>query len=159
MGCQSTCHSSCPPSLHCPTPYIEPCTSLQQNPLASHTFVPPYVGIPPNSQGRVIVNQGAWLQIYGVPTVRHDIKAPRKQSIANAQNYGNEPNSKQLIHPAAMVERGIHEQHFLQQMPKDAIRQVKVHTKVLELVFVGLPCTSQCSRSLAVTHKLLRPRL
>ena len=64
------------------------------------------------------------MQIYGVPTVRHDIKAPRKQSIANAQNYGNEPNSQQLIHPAAMVERGIHEQHFLQQMPKDAIRQV-----------------------------------
>ena len=56
--------------------------------------------------------------------MRHDIKAPRKQSIANAQNYGNEPNSRQLIHPAAMVERGVHEQHFLQQMSKAAIRQV-----------------------------------
>ena len=64
------------------------------------------------------------MQIYGVPTVRHDIKAPRKQSIANSQNYGNEPNSRQLIHPAAMVERGVHEQHFLQQMSKDTIRQV-----------------------------------
>ena len=64
------------------------------------------------------------VQIYGVPTVRYDIKAPKKQSIANAQNYGNEPNSKQLIHPVAMVERGINEQHFLQQMSKDAIRSI-----------------------------------
>ena len=64
----------------------------------------------------------AGMQIYGVPTVRHDIKAPKKQSIANAQNYGNEPNSKHLIHPATMVERGINEQHFLQHMSKDAMR-------------------------------------
>ena len=64
--------------------------------------------------------------------------APRKQSIANAQNYGNEPNSRQLIHPAAMVERGIHEQHFLQQMPKDAVRQVKLDC---------LHCRSNCTIS------------
>ncbi len=62
------------------------------------------------------------LQIYGVPTVRKDIKAPKKQSIANAQNYGNEPNSMQLIHPCATAERGVNEQHYNQQMSKDAIR-------------------------------------
>lgn len=62
------------------------------------------------------------LQIYGVPTVRKDIKAPRKQSIANAQNYGNEPNSMQLIHPSATAERGVNEQHYNQQMSKDALR-------------------------------------
>ncbi|KAL3146785.1 hypothetical protein ABBQ38_014767 [Trebouxia sp. C0009 RCD-2024] len=78
-------------------------------------------------------NLGPAGRIYGVPTVRHDIKAPKKQSIANAQNYGNEPNSRQLIHPAAMVERGITEQHFLQQMPKDAMRQVDAFAILLEL--------------------------
>jgi len=62
------------------------------------------------------------LQIYGVPTVRKDIKAPKKQSIANAQNYGNEPNSMQLIHPCATAERGVNEQHYNQQMSKAAIR-------------------------------------
>jgi len=62
------------------------------------------------------------LQIYGVPTVRKDIRAPKKQSIANAQNYGNEPNSMQLIHPSATAERGVNEQHFNQQMSKDAMR-------------------------------------
>jgi hypothetical protein len=62
------------------------------------------------------------LQIYGVPTVRKDIKAPKKQSIANAQNYGNEPNSMQLIHPSATAERGVNEQHYNQQMSKDALR-------------------------------------
>jgi len=57
-----------------------------------------------------------------VPTVRKDIIAPRKQSIANAQNYGNEPDSMQLIHPAAAAERGVNEQHYLQQMSQGAMR-------------------------------------
>lgn len=62
------------------------------------------------------------LQIYGVPTVRHDIRAPRKQSIANAQNYGNEPDSMQLIHPAASAERGVNELHYAQQLSQNSVR-------------------------------------
>lgn len=62
------------------------------------------------------------LQIYGVPSVRRDITAPKKQSIANDQNYGNEPNSRQLISPASSSERGLAPQQLQQQLSHEALR-------------------------------------
>lgn len=70
-----------------------------------------------------------WLQIYGLPTVRRDIQAPKKQSIANDQNYGSEPNSRQLINPAASSERGISQQQLQQQLSPDALRYVPMPCK------------------------------
>ena len=63
-----------------------------------------------------------FIQVYGLPTVRKDIQAPRKQSIANDQNYGNEPNSRQLINPAASAEQGVTQQQLEQLLSFDAIQ-------------------------------------
>ena len=70
-----------------------------------------------------VISPRNWIvQIYGLPTVRRDIRAPKKQSIANDQNYGNEPNSRQLINPAACSERGVSQQQLQQQLSSEALR-------------------------------------
>ncbi|DBA88436.1 TPA: hypothetical protein ACH3X2_004926 [Trebouxia sp. C0005] len=98
-------------------------------------------------------NLGPAGRIYGVPTVRKDIRAPRKQSIANAQNYGNEPNSMQLIHPSATAERGVTEQHYKQQMSKDVMRDIigasgiLMDSAVFDAIFQHAAQRDQCNDS------------
>ena len=86
------------------------------------------------------------LQIYGVPTVRHDIKRPQKQSIANAQNYGNEPNSRQLINPAANADRGVAEQQYQEQMSMHAMRYM-LHLRPLMPQCMCCMCVHSCHES------------
>ena len=59
-----------------------------------------------------------WLfEVFGVPEVRLDIPAPSFKSVANTQNYGNEPDAHQLIHPTMTANRGVNEEHYLQARP------------------------------------------
>lgn len=48
-----------------------------------------------------------------MPSVRTDLHEPRARSIANTQNYGNEPNVFSLLSPCATAERGVNEAHFV----------------------------------------------
>ncbi|KAK9804914.1 hypothetical protein WJX72_011725 [[Myrmecia] bisecta] len=61
---------------------------------------------------------------FGLPTVRTDIVPPKHRSVANVHNYGNEPDTMQLIHPTATAERGISEEHYLKLRSKDELRDI-----------------------------------
>jgi len=41
---------------------------------------------------------------FGVPSIRSDIAAPRLKSVADIQNYGNEPNAGMLLYPSGFTE-------------------------------------------------------
>ena len=49
-----------------------------------------------------------------MPTVRLDIPAPLVKSVANTQNYGNEADAHQLIHPTTTADRGVNEENYIQ---------------------------------------------
>uniref|UniRef100_A0A7S2VV15 EFHB C-terminal EF-hand domain-containing protein n=1 Tax=Chlamydomonas chlamydogama TaxID=225041 RepID=A0A7S2VV15_9CHLO len=61
---------------------------------------------------------------FGVPSIRTDIPLPKATSVSNTINYGNEPDALQLLRPPRSVERGIHEEHYMQLRPKDDVREL-----------------------------------
>jgi len=63
-------------------------------------------------------NTGPEAKVFGAPTIRTDIPAPRTKSVADNQNYGNEPDASSLLYPAPAAERGVVEEDYL-----------KAHTK------------------------------
>ena len=44
------------------------------------------------------------------------------KSVANMINYGNEPDALQLLRPPRSVERGVHEEHYIQLRPRGEIQ-------------------------------------
>lgn len=51
---------------------------------------------------------------FGVPSIRTDVRLPKMRSVANAQNYGNEPDAGQLLRPPMAAELGISDEQFVQ---------------------------------------------
>ena len=58
---------------------------------------------------------------FGVPSVRTDLPAPAHTSVANTQNWGNEPNAFSLLAPCSTADRGVNEVHYLQRHDRAAI--------------------------------------
>ncbi len=46
---------------------------------------------------------------FGCPTIRTDISGRKQKSVADYQNYGDEPEAVDLLFPATMTEIGIDE--------------------------------------------------
>lgn len=46
---------------------------------------------------------------FGVPTVRTDIPFKDRKSVADYQNYGDEPEAVDLLYPANYSEHGVSE--------------------------------------------------
>ncbi|XP_067933716.1 EF-hand domain-containing family member B-like [Watersipora subatra] len=61
---------------------------------------------------------------YGVPTIRHDLPAPRFKSISDHTNYGDEATSHALVNPSIYSNRGVYEQDFLLPRTREQIRDV-----------------------------------
>jgi len=61
---------------------------------------------------------------YGVPTIRADRPAPALRSVADPNNYGNEPDSKGLLYPSTYAAGGISEEDFLQERSPAQVRAV-----------------------------------
>ena len=59
---------------------------------------------------------------FGVPSVRIDLPEPHQMSIANTQNFGNEPNAFSLLSPCSTADRGVNEVHYLQRHERAALR-------------------------------------
>lgn len=59
---------------------------------------------------------------FGVPTVRTDVPFKIWRSVADYQNYGDEPEAVDLMYPATATEMGISEADFQQMRPRDTIR-------------------------------------
>ena len=61
-------------------------------------------------------------RIFGVPSIRTDIPNKRLKSVADHQNYGDEPEAIDLLCPATFVELGISEVDFEKSRSRDEIK-------------------------------------
>lgn len=59
---------------------------------------------------------------FGCPSVRTDIPMKQFKSVADHQNYGDEPEAIDILFPASNAEIGIQQSDFLQLKPKVEIR-------------------------------------
>ena len=63
-------------------------------------------------------------RVFGVPSVRNDIPQKTKKSIADHQNYGDEPEAGHLLCPTTFLEFGVNEADFNAPRTKDEIRSI-----------------------------------
>ncbi|KAJ0399435.1 hypothetical protein P43SY_005374 [Pythium insidiosum] len=61
---------------------------------------------------------------FGVPTVRSDIPAPARRSIADGQNYGDDASSKELLYPEEFASSGIQDDEFSQPRERSFLRKL-----------------------------------
>ena len=50
---------------------------------------------------------------FGCPTIRSDIKAPKRRSVGDNNNYGDDTNAYALLHPAQYAGMGVEDKDFL----------------------------------------------
>lgn len=62
--------------------------------------------------------------IYGVPTIRSDIPAPRIRRISDRTNYGEEGNAYSLLHPTIFGQKGVFERDFFKTRSKKEVRHI-----------------------------------
>ncbi|KAL0476955.1 Efhb [Acrasis kona] len=63
-------------------------------------------------------------RIYGCPTIRYDIRAPRNRSISDNNNYGNEPNAQATMYPSKYLYQGVSEDNFDTLMSRSEIKDI-----------------------------------
>jgi len=61
---------------------------------------------------------------FGVPSVRADIAAPRTRSVADHQNYGDEPSAFTLIYTSKFAVNGVDEIDFVTPKPKETLKTI-----------------------------------
>ena len=71
------------------------------------------------------------LQVFGTPSIRTDLPHPKAdtgrrqgRSIADNNNYGNEPTASHLLTPGIGVDRGVSEEQYVHLRNKDEIREI-----------------------------------
>lgn len=62
--------------------------------------------------------------VFGVPTIRSDITAPKFRSVADHQNYGDESDARGLVNPSIFSNVGIYEQDVLCGRDATEIRDI-----------------------------------
>lgn len=62
-------------------------------------------------------NATADARLFGVPTIRSDIPAPARRSIADGQNYGDDVNAQALLYPEEFASSGVTNAEFAE--PRD----------------------------------------
>lgn len=63
-------------------------------------------------------------RVFGCPSIRTDIPGKRLKSVADHQNYGDEPEAIDLLCPATFVELGISETDFERPRSYDEIKSL-----------------------------------
>jgi hypothetical protein len=61
---------------------------------------------------------------FGCPSVRKDVPVPELRSIADCQNYGDDPSAKGLLYPSRFQSRGVTDNDFIAARPKEEIRSI-----------------------------------
>ena len=61
---------------------------------------------------------------FGCPTIRTDIPGRKQKSVADYQNYGDEPEAVDLLFPASHTEIGIDENDFAKPKTRSEIRSL-----------------------------------
>jgi len=59
---------------------------------------------------------------FGAPTIRTDIPIPKSKSVADDQNYGNEPDAVTLLYPASAAERGVFDEDYQKPMTREEMK-------------------------------------
>lgn len=62
--------------------------------------------------------------IYGVPTIRSDIPAPRIRRVSDMNNYGEEGNAYALLHPSIFSQKGVFERDFFKTRSKEEVQRL-----------------------------------
>lgn len=62
--------------------------------------------------------------IYGVPTIRSDIPAPRIRRVSDMNNYGEEGNAYGLLHPSIFSQKGVFERDFFKTRSKEEVQRL-----------------------------------
>ena len=57
-------------------------------------------------------------RIFGVPSIRYDIKRPSQMSLADPQNYADETTTIELLFPKKIEELGVSEDDYSKPRPK-----------------------------------------
>lgn len=70
------------------------------------------------------VKPGDDSRVFGVPTIRDDIKKSHLKSVADPYNYGDEPAANQLLYPQAWLRKGLSREDFLCPRSRDDIREL-----------------------------------
>lgn len=71
-------------------------------------------------------------RVFGVPSVRSDIRAPRVRSLDDRQNYGAEKGAWELVNPSPYHHIGVSETDFVQPLEKEALRAILSRSGVLQ---------------------------
>ena len=61
---------------------------------------------------------------FGCPTIRSDIKAPKRRSVGDNNNYGDDTNAYALLHPAQYAGMGVEDADFLQNRGVEELRKL-----------------------------------
>jgi len=64
------------------------------------------------------------VRAFGVPNVRTDVPLPRIRSVADNQNYGDEPDAKELLYPSKHAWKGVQPDDMFQPRSLDEIKSV-----------------------------------
>ena len=67
-------------------------------------------------------NEDGVERVFGAPTIRTDIPAPGTKSVADNNNYGNEPDALTLLYPSTAAERGVFDEDYIQLRPKEEMK-------------------------------------
>lgn len=70
--------------------------------------------------------------LYGVPTVRADIPAPRFRRISDITNYGDQASAYALLHPSIYSDKGVHEADFFKTRPKEEVEYMDFRRLILK---------------------------
>jgi len=73
---------------------------------------------------RNIPKEGDEDRIFGVPTIRSDIKQPKNVSVADPNNYGTEPQVIELLFPEKYTNRGLSQEDFNELKTKQEIKNI-----------------------------------
>mmetsp|Transcript_15089 Transcript_15089/g.29741 ORF Transcript_15089/g.29741 Transcript_15089/m.29741 type:complete len:435 (+) Transcript_15089:95-1399(+) len=71
-------------------------------------------------------------RVFGVPCVRSDIAPPKRSSVADSKNYGNEPGVKALIYPQTFAQRGVYEEDFLEGHTREGLCDICVSSGMVD---------------------------
>ncbi len=61
---------------------------------------------------------------FGTPSIRLDVPYKEKRSVADHQNYGDEPDAVDLLFPTTFTELGISDYDFSALRPREAIKEL-----------------------------------
>ncbi len=77
-------------------------------------------------------NEAPKERIFGTPTIRYDIRAPRNKSIADTQNYGKDPAASASLYPNRFIYKGLDEDDFDTIIPKDDLKDMIMSSGALD---------------------------